>query len=106
MSHPLPDASFTVVPDGVEALATELRGLAAELTGAAEHARSAATGFPAALGDEGWAAGATARSWAHLYELVAARTGVLAGTFSAAVAAYVAEDVWLASRTAPGRSPR
>ena len=31
MTHPLPEASFTVVPDAVEALAAELGTLAAEL---------------------------------------------------------------------------
>lgn len=97
MSHPLPGASFTVVPDGVEALATELGALAAELTDEAARTRSAAASFPRALGGhEGWTAGATATAWACLLEAVADRTSALADTFSAAVAAYLAEDAVLA----------
>jgi hypothetical protein len=107
MSHPLPGASFTVVPDGVAALADELSALAAELAGDVEQIRSAATSFPAALeGHEGWAAGATATSWALLCDLVASRTSALAGVLTAAVAAYVAEDAALAGSLGPGRTPR
>lgn len=107
MSHPLPGESFTVVPDGVAALADELASLAAELTDDVERARSAAACFPEALGgQEGWAAGATATSWACLYEVMAARTSALAGTLTAAVAAYLAEDDWLAGSLGSGRRPR
>jgi hypothetical protein len=107
MSHPLRDESFTVVPDGVEALADELATLAAELTEDVERARSAAACFPEAFGgQEGWTAGATATSWACLYEVMAARTSALAGTLTAAVAAYVAEDAWLAGSVGSGRRPR
>ena len=105
MSHPLPDASFTVRPDEVEALATELGALAAELADDAEWARSAAASFPAALGgDEGWTAGATATAWGRLQEVLAARTCELAGTLSAAAAAYRAEDAALPGHN--GRPPR
>jgi len=107
VSHPLPGESFTVVPDGVAALADELASLAAELTDDVERARSAAACFPEALGgQEGWAAGATATSWACLYEVMAARTSALAGTLTAAVAAYLAEDDWLAGSLGSGRRPR
>jgi hypothetical protein len=107
MSHPLPDASFTVRPDAVEALATELGALAAELADDAGWTRSAAASFPVALGgDEGWTAGATATAWACLQEVLAARSSALAGTLSAAAAAYRAEDAALADRAAPGRPPR
>ena len=107
MSHPVPGASFTVVPDGVEALARELAGLAAELTEDVARVRWAAASFPAALGGhEGWAAGATATSWALLYEAVAERTGALAGTLTAAVAAYLAEDAALAGGCDTAGPPR
>jgi len=102
MSHPLPDASFSVRPDEVAALAAELGALAAELADDADHLRSASASFPAALGgNEGWAAGATATAWARLQEVLADRTDVLAGTFAAAAAAYRAEDAALG-----GRPPR
>ena len=107
MSHPLPDASFTVFPDQVEALAAELRALAAELAGDAGWLRSAAASFPAALGgDEGWTAGATATAWARLEEVLDARTSALAGTLSAAAAAYRAEDAALAGGPGHRRPPR
>jgi hypothetical protein len=107
MSHPPSDASIAVVPDGVQALATELAALAAVLTDEAERIRSAAASFPTALdGHEGWAAGATASAWAGLCALLADRTSALADTLSAAVAAYVAEDEWLASAVGSGRRPR
>jgi hypothetical protein len=107
MSHPLPGDSFTVVPDGVAALADELVTLAAELTEDVERTRSAAASFPEALGGiEGWTAGATATSWACLYELLASRTHELAATLTAAAAAYLAEDAWLAGSLGSGRRPR
>jgi hypothetical protein len=107
MSHPLPGESFTVVPDGLQALADELATLAAALSEDVGQARSAARCFPEAFdGHEGWAAGATATAWACLYEVMAARTSALAGTLTAAVAAYVAEDSWLASSLGSGRPPR
>ena len=105
MSHPLPDASFSVHPEEVAALAGELRALAAELADDAGGIRSAAASFPAALGgDEGWAAGATATAWAALQEVLVARTDALAGTLAAAAAAYRAEDAALAGPQ--GRPPR
>jgi hypothetical protein len=107
VSHPLPGASFTVVPDGVTALADELAILAALLTEDVERTRSAAASFPEALGGhEGWAAGATATSWACLYDVLASRTGALAGTLRAAVAAYLAADVALAGSFGSGPRPR
>jgi hypothetical protein len=105
MSHPLPDASFTVRPDAVEALASDLRALATELADDAGRVRWAAASFPNALsGDEGWAAGATATAWARLQEVLADRTSALARTLSAAAAAYLTEDVTIAGRS--GRPPR
>jgi hypothetical protein len=107
VSCPLSDASFTVRPDAVEALAIELGALAAELTEDAELARSAAASFPVALdGHEGWAAGATAVAWACLYAVLAARTSALSGTLSAAAAAYVAEDAALAGHPRVSRPRR
>ena len=100
----LPTGSFTVRPEAVEALATELQALAAELADEAGWVRAAAASFPVALGgDEGWTAGATATAWARLQEVLAARTEAMAGTLLAAVAAYRAEDAALAG---PGRPPR
>jgi hypothetical protein len=107
VSHPLPGESFTVVPAAVTALADELALLAAQLTEDVQWARSAAGSFPEALGGhEGWAAGATATSWAELYDVLASRTGALAGTLRAAVAAYVAEDAALAGSFRSGPWPR
>lgn len=106
MSHPLP-GGFSVEPDGVTALAHELATLAAELAGSVERMRSAAASFPDALdGHAGWAAGATATAWASLCDLVADQTSALAGTLTAAVAVYLAEDVALAGSVGPGRGPR
>jgi len=106
MSHPLPGV-LTVVPDGLTALADELATLAAELAGDVERIRSVAAAFPDALdGHAGWAAGATGTAWASLCELVAGQTTALAGTLTAAVAAYVAEDAALAESIGPGRRPR
>jgi hypothetical protein len=107
VSHPLPGESFTVVPDAVAALADELSALAAELAGDVEHIRAAAGWFPAALeGHEGWAAGATATSWALLCDLVESRTRELGEVLTAAVTAYLAEDASLAASFGPGRTPR
>ena len=107
MSHPLPGYAFTVVPDGVEALARELVALAAELTRDVERTRTAAASFPEALGgDEGWTAGATGTSWAALYEVLASRTRALAGRLTDAVAAYLAEDAAISGSLGSGRPPR
>jgi hypothetical protein len=107
MSHPLPGASVTVVPDGLDAHADELATLAAELSGDVERARSAAASLPDALGGiEGWTAGATATSWASLYEVLAARTGALATTLAAAAAAYVADDEAIARSLGSAGAPR
>src|SRR4051812_6348566 len=106
MSHPLPGA-FTVVPAGVSALADELATLAAELAGEVDRIRSAAASFPQALdGHAGWAAGATGTAWASLCALMAGQASALAGTLTAAVAAYLAEDAALADSVGPGRGPR
>jgi hypothetical protein len=107
VSHPLPGESFTVVPDGVAALAAELAVLAAQLTEDVDRARSAAGSFPEALGGhEGWAAGATATAWACIYDVLAGRARALAGTLRAAVAAYLAEDAALAGSLGSGPRPR
>jgi hypothetical protein len=107
VSQPLPGESFTVVPDAVAALAGELSALAAELTGDVERIRSAAGWFPVALeGPEGWAAGASATSWALLCDLVANRTRALGEVLTAAATAYLAEDAALAVSFGPGRTPR
>ena len=104
MSHPLPAGSFTVRPEAMEALATELRALAAELADEAGWVRAAAASFPVALGgDEGWTAGGTATAWARLQDVLAARADSMAGTLLAAVAAYRAEDAALAGSARPPR---
>src|SRR3954467_14475963 len=103
MSDPLPGGAFAVVPDGVRALAGELSASAAELTEDVERTRSAAASFPEALGGiEGWTAGATATSWACLYELMASRTRALAATMAAAAAEYLTEDAAIASSLGSG----
>ena len=102
MTHPVPTASFTVVPDEVEALAIELGTLAAELTDDADGARAVAASLSGALtGSEGWAAGAAATAWAGLYEAMAGRVRALGDTLAAAAAAYRAQDAALS-----GRRPR
>ena len=107
MSHPFPGAALTVSPDGVTGLADELRALAAELAGTVDRIRSAAASLPDALqGREGWAAGAAATSWASLCDLMAGRTSDLAQALTAAVAAYLAEDVALARSVGSSRGPR
>jgi hypothetical protein len=99
MTQPLPGASFTVVPDAVDALATELRSLAAELAEDGDRTRMVAASFlPALGGHEGWAAGAAATAWACVYEVVSARTTALGATLAGAAAAYRVEDAALAGR--------
>ena len=99
MTQPLPEASFTVVPDAVEALAAELGILAAELDEDGDRTRAVAASFrPALGGHEGWVAGAATTAWARLYEVVAARTRALGVTLEAAAAAYRAADAELAGR--------
>jgi hypothetical protein len=108
MSMPAPAAGFTLVPDGLEALADELGLLSAELAEDADAARSAAAALSLALdGGAGWAAHAAATAWASLDDLLADRTRAVAETLRAAVAAYRAEDVALAGGVGlRGRLPR
>ena len=99
MSMPAPAPRFGIEPRAVEALAVELHALAAELAEDADAARSAAAAFTPALGGEdGWAPGAAAQAWASVEDALAERTGAVAGTLLAAVAAYRAEDLALAER--------
>jgi hypothetical protein len=87
----------------MEALATELDALAAELTRDAEHTLSLAATFPVALGgEEGWAAGDAATAWASLEEVLADRTRALAGTLVGAAAAYRDEDAALSGHMGRG----
>ena len=98
----MPTGSFTVRPEAVEALATELLALAAELADDAGWVRAAAASFPVALGgDEGWTAGGAATAWACVQEVLANRAEAMAGTLLAAMDAYRAEDAALV-----GRPPR
>jgi len=102
MSRPLPTGSFTVSPEAVSALATELRALAGELVDDAGWVRAAAASFPVALGgDEGWTAGGTATAWARLQEVLAARAEAIAVTVLEAVDAYRAQDAALAGGPPP-----
>jgi hypothetical protein len=99
MSMPAPAARFTIEPAAVEALAAELGALAAELSGDADAAHSAAAAFPLALdGEAGWSAGTAATAWASVEDVLARQTGAVAETLLAAVAAYEAEDEALAER--------
>lgn len=107
MSHPSPDASFTVRPDELDALAVELGALAAGLGDDADTALSAAASFARALdGRAGWAGGATATAWARLQEMLSTRTGALAGILGAAAAAYRADDTALAGALDAAEGPR
>jgi hypothetical protein len=98
--------------DAVEGLAAELALLAAELDDDAELCRSTAVSFATALeGDEGWTSGAAATAWGSLTAVVAARTGAVASTLTAATAAYrsadraMAADGAMAGGTAGPRAP-
>jgi hypothetical protein len=99
MTMPAPAARFTIEPTAVSGLAAELGALAAELSADADAARSAAVAFRLALeGEAGWSTGAAATAWASVEDVLARRTGAVADTLLAAVAAYRAEDVALAER--------
>ncbi|MGY1635693.1 hypothetical protein ACI78V_03460 [Geodermatophilus sp. SYSU D00742] len=85
--------------DAIDALASELGALAAELGEDAQLCWSTAVSLGAAVGgDVGERAGATGSGWAALLELVAQQTGVLAATLSAAVDSYRLTDAGLADR--------
>ncbi len=101
MSPPTDGPAITVRLDAVEALAAELSVLAGELVDDAALCRSTATSLYAALsGDTGWSAGSAATTWSALAEVVAARSGSVAGTLVSAVAAYRAAETALAERIA------
>src|SRR5688500_12840840 len=97
--------SISVRPAALQALAAELTALAGDLDQDAELCRAAVHSFTAALGDvEGWTAGAAATAWASLEEVLADGARALAGTLSAAVARYAAEDHSLSACIRSGRS--
>jgi hypothetical protein len=99
MSPPTAVPTIAVQLDAVESLAAELATLAAELSDEAALCHSTATSLYSALGgDEGWSAGSAATAWAAVGEVVAARTGAIAGTLVAAVGAYRAADAALSER--------
>jgi hypothetical protein len=112
MSPPIPaepgtGESISVRPAALQTLAAELSALAGELEQDAELCRAAAHSFATALGGaEGWTAGASATAWASLEEALADGARALAGTLSAAVARYAAEDHALSARIRSGRSHR
>jgi len=106
MTMPPPAGGFTLEPDGLEALAHELALLSGEVSEHAERSRSAAFALGRALdGIAGSSAGAAATGWAALEELLADRTRSVSQTLQAAVAAYLAEDLYL-SATVGSRRPR
>ena len=104
MSPPTAVPTIAVQLDAVESLAAELATLAAELSDEAALCRSTAASLYTALaGDEGWSAGAAASAWATLTDVVAARSGAVAGSLVAAVVAYRAADEAMAQRIVSGR---
>ena len=85
--------------DAIDALAAELVGLAAELSGDALLCRSTAVSLGTAVsGGAGERAGAAGSGWAATLELLGRRTGALAATLSAAVDSYRVADAALADR--------
>ena len=85
--------------DAIDALAAELAGLAAELTGEAQLCRSTAVSLGTAVsGEAGERAGATGSGWATVLELLGRQTRALATTLSAAVESYRAADAALADQ--------
>jgi hypothetical protein len=91
--------------DAIDALAAELAGLAAELSGDAQLCRSTAVSLGTAVsGGTGERAGAAGSGWAVTLELLGRRTGALAATLSAAVDSYRLADATLADRVLARRS--
>lgn len=89
--------------DAVQALAEELRLLAAELVGEADQCRSAAASLGSALGDIGGPAVSAGTGWAGLLEAVAEGAGAVATTLAAAVVSYRAADAAVSDRLLAGR---
>lgn len=99
MSAPIPGPVLVVRPDSVAALAAELTGLAAGLGEEAAGCRAAGPSLAGALaGEEGWTAARVASRWASVLEVVAARTGELAGVLDAVAASYAAAEAARADR--------
>jgi uncharacterized protein YukE len=85
--------------DVIDALAAELAGLAAELSGDAQLCRSTAVSLGTAVsGGTGERAGAAGAGWAATLELLGREAGALAATLSAAVDSYRMADATLADR--------
>lgn len=92
--------------DAIDALAAELAGLAAELTGEAQVCRSTGVSLGTAVsGVAAERAGAAGSGWAGVLELLGQQTGALAATLSAAVDSYRMADATLADRVLARRSP-
>ena len=90
--------------DAIDALATELTGLAAELSGDAQLSRSTAVSLGTAVsGVAGERAGAAGSGWTGVLERLGRQTGALAATLSAAVDSYRMADATLADRVLAGR---
>ncbi|MCW2701407.1 MAG: hypothetical protein JWQ45_2942 [Blastococcus sp.] len=101
MSAPTAGPTIAIQLDTVEALAAELAALSAELADDAALCRSAARSLYAALdGDAGLSAGSAATAWASLTDVVAARSGAVAGTLVGAASAYRIAEARRASRIA------
>ncbi|MGY1679713.1 hypothetical protein [Geodermatophilus sp. SYSU D01176] len=92
--------------DAIDALAAELTGLAAVLTGEAQLCRSTAVSLGTAVsGIAGERAGAAGSGWAGVLELLGQQTGALAATLAAAVDSYRMADATLADRVLARRRP-
>ena len=88
--------------DELEALATELAALGAQLADRESICRGViSTPVDALGGSEGDAASDVAAAWASLLGLLSDRTGAAAGALVSAVAAYRAADAAMADRFCP-----
>jgi hypothetical protein len=99
MTAPVPGPALVVRPEHVTAVAAELTGLAAELGEEAGRCRAAGPPLAGSLaGEEGWAAARVASVWGSVLEVVAARTGVLAGVLGGVAESYRAAEAARADR--------
>jgi hypothetical protein len=97
-------AIISVQLDAVAALAAELAALAVALSEEARLCSSTGRSLEAALGgSEGRWAGGTGAGWTGLLDVLAARSGAVSATLSAAVEAYRTADTALTQRMGAGR---
>ncbi|RBY74662.1 hypothetical protein DQ238_21505 [Geodermatophilus sp. TF02-6] len=99
-------STITVEPDAVDALATDLTGLAGEMARGADTCRSAATAFGAALGgDVGAAASSAARAWSASLDSLAQHVGTISAALVSLAAEYRVADAALAAGLDDSRRP-